>query len=105
MKLFIHNLEFEAILGVLKYERQNPQKIVVDLEFRYNYDKQKKDYIDYTKVAQNIQDTIISGKYKLIEEALIACELSICAIYDIRDLKLKITKPNIMQNCKVGVQL
>ena len=96
MKLFIHNLEFDAILGVLEHERHNPQKIVVDVEFRYNYNKQKKDYIDYAKVVQIIQDTIISGKYKLIEEALIACELSICAIYVIKDLKLKITKPNIM---------
>jgi dihydroneopterin aldolase len=98
-------LTFEAILGVLEFERQNPQTIVVDVEFRYDYDKQKKDYVDYSKVAQDIQTTIKDGKFELVEEALLACETYIATNNNITNIELKISKPNIIKNCKVGVRL
>lgn len=105
MIVSIHSLTFDAILGVLEFERQNPQTIIIDVEFKYDYDKFKKNYVDYSKVVKGIESTITGGQFELVEDALLACESYISLNYNIESIELKITKPNIIKNCKVGVRL
>jgi dihydroneopterin aldolase len=108
MQLFtieIENLEFEAIIGILPKERIQKQKVVVNLSFEYQYNAIEKNFIDYSEVATYIYESFDIKQFELIEEALIEIENLLYKKYPIQNLKLKITKPNILDNCQVSVSL
>ena len=98
----ISNLEFEAIIGILEFERKKPQKVVVECKIKY---KKVDDFIDYAKVVEVIKYLMLEKKYKLIESALDDIILNLSKKYsNIKMIKLKIVKPDILKNCKVGVK-
>ncbi len=101
-KISIENLTFEAIIGILDFEREKPQKVVVECEISY---QNKKEYIDYAKVVSFIKSTIIEGKFLLIEDALDEIYSQLLRKYpNIKKLKVKISKPDILQDCIVNVE-
>jgi dihydroneopterin aldolase len=100
-KISIENLEFTTIIGVLQSERVKAQRVVVDADILYSRDQ---DYIDYAKVVEIIVDDIVQKKYSLIEDALDSLGKLLKKNYlNIKELEIKITKPDILQNCKVSV--
>lgn len=101
----IEELTFETIIGILPKERIEPQKVIIDLSFNYLFDSSKNDFIDYSKVVELIKQTFHTQKFELIEEGLIFIEKLLIEKYSIKDLKLKITKPDILADCKVSVSL
>jgi dihydroneopterin aldolase len=103
MKVFIEELEFKAILGILDFERKQKQKIVVDLDFEYDFNSKSKDFIDYSVVALDIKKTIRNKKFLLIEDAVLFLTKKLTKKYKVRNINIKITKPNILKNCKVSV--
>ena len=101
-EIAVKKLEFDAILGILDHERETPQKIVVDCKISY---KREKEFLDYAKVANFIQNFIQKKKFYLIEDALTEVIKSLQNNFpNIKKIKLKITKPNILDNCKVSVK-
>jgi dihydroneopterin aldolase len=96
----ISNLTFNAIIGILDFERKSPQKIVIDLKLKYNY---KKDFLNYVELRDLIISHIKTKKYKLLEEALIGLENEITKKYEINYLYIKISKPEILQDCTVSL--
>ncbi len=98
----ISNLEFEAIIGVLEFERKAPQRVIVDCKIKY---KREDDFVDYAKVVELIKKLMISNGYELIENAL---DDIISSLYknflQIKEIKLKITKPDILKECEVSVK-
>ena len=104
MTIYIKDLTFYAILGILKEERKKPQKIVVNAKIKYYYTHNY--FIDYAEVSKLIKSTIIEGEFLLIEEAL---EKLLEKIHEnfpkIDKIKLKISKPDILQNCEVGAKI
>lgn len=101
MKVHIENLKFEAILGILPFERANEQLIVVDVSFEYEYSKDE--YVDYASVCECVKTIIKQEKFHLIEEAIIKIEDKLNSIYEIDNLFVKISKPDILPDCVVGV--
>ncbi len=67
MKIFIENLTFDAILGILEKERNSPQKIIVNTKITYDYSKSN--FVDYSLVAKFIKNTLQKRKFYLIENA------------------------------------
>ena len=103
-KITINNLIFDAILGLLECEREKPQRVVVDMELKYNYTKDR--YIDYAKVAEVVKSTIITKKFLLVEEALETLISKLKREFpQSKEIKLKISKPNILKDCIVGVEI
>jgi len=104
MTISIQDLSFKAILGILEIERKLPQNIEVNCEISYRYEKEKNNYIDYSKVANIIESTIKSEKFLLIEDAI---EKLFPLLKDkfpqIQTLKITICKPDILPNCRVCV--
>ncbi|QOG12621.1 dihydroneopterin aldolase [Arcobacter sp. FWKO B] len=101
MKIYIEDLTFDCIIGVLEHERVTPQKIIVNFECEYEfYDGI---YLDYATIADDIVDIVTKGEFKLLEEAIIAINDSLLKEYNISDIKIKITKPDILPNVKVSV--
>ncbi len=101
MTITISNLTFNAIIGLLDFERVTEQKVIVNCQIEYDY---KSDFIDYAVVADIIETEIKYEKFELIEEALLHLETKIYAKFPIISiLELKITKPDILDNCTVSV--
>ena len=103
MTIHIEALSFEAIIGLLDFERKTPQPLSITLEASYAY-QEGGDFIDYALLSQQITHHLQSKRYGLLEEALLGLEKMIRDTYpNIEMLFLKITKPTIIQNAQVGV--
>ena len=102
MTIHIKSLQFDAIIGLLDFEREHEQRIHIDLEAVYTYDQNL--FIDYADLAEMIEKQIKKERYLLLEEALLGLKEKISKTYSsIETLKLKITKPDILKNCTVGL--
>ncbi|MGT0086778.1 FolB domain-containing protein [Helicobacter pylori] len=101
----IHNLVFEAILGILEFERLKPQKISVNLDLFYTQ-LPNKAYLDYIKIQELIQKMIQENQYLLIEDALKDLSHALKTRYSaISELYLKISKLEISPNSQVGASV
>jgi len=103
MKVYIEDLTFECIIGILDFERTSTQKVVINLSFEYNFSN-KDEFIDYSKVSNDIENIMIEKKFELLEEAIICIQNHLNNSYKIKNLKIKISKPNIMSNCIVSLE-
>ncbi|UOS17818.1 dihydroneopterin aldolase [Helicobacter pylori] len=101
----IHNLVFEAILGILEFERLKPQKISVNLDLSYTQ-LPNKAYLDYIKIQKLIQKMMQENQYLLIEDALKDLSHALKTRYsEISELYLKISKLEISPNSQVGASV
>jgi len=102
-KILIENLEFEAIIGILPEEREKTQKIIVNAQMEY---ENKNKFINYADVCNLIENLMKEKKFLLIEDALEAIECVLSEKYpQMKSLKLKIQKPEILRNALVGVEI
>ncbi|WP_187929995.1 FolB domain-containing protein [Helicobacter pylori] len=101
----IHNLVFEAILGILEFERLKPQKVSVNLDLFYTQ-LPSKAYLDYMEIQEIIQNTMREKQYFLIEDALKDLSQILKTRYkEITELYLKISKLEISPNSQVGASV
>ena len=101
MRIHIEELEFQAIIGILDFERTTPQDLIVNLTIDYNYSDE---FINYAHVSESIKEHMTKSKFLLIEEALSSLSENLKKEFPlIKSLTLKITKPSILPDCKVCV--
>lgn len=103
MKVFIEDLTFKTIIGILPFERVKKQKVIVNVTFQYKYDDERKDFVDYSLVSKDIKEIMKNKKFELIEEAIIYISNKLEKKYPLKKLKIKISKPEILKDCKVSV--
>jgi len=103
MKVKIKNLAFNCIVGILPFEREKEQRVIINCSFKYKYKNSV--FIDYSKVASDIEFFMIENKFELLEDALLKLNKFIKTKYSMKKLKLTIQKPDILPNCKVSVAL
>jgi len=102
MRIHIDNLTFECIIGLLDFERDATQKVIVNLWADYNYTTDN--FVNYATVVDIIKDDMISNKYELVETALDNIISIITSKFSqISKLKIEISKPDILTDCQVGV--
>ncbi|MCG3694839.1 dihydroneopterin aldolase [Aliarcobacter butzleri] len=101
MKIDIENLEFKCIIGILDFERVKKQKVIINLSFEYNFSSDK--FIDYSEVVDLIKQTMKKEKFQLIEDAILYLTKLLNQTYEIKNLKLKISKPTILKDCIVSL--
>ncbi|QOP45264.1 dihydroneopterin aldolase [Sulfurimonas paralvinellae] len=103
MKIFIEDLNFQCIIGILDFERKQEQDVIINLEIEYTYDKNE--FINYADVAELIKKTMKQEKYLLIEDALLNLSQILKENFSkINTLNLKITKSSILPDCRVSVE-
>ncbi len=101
--IYIEDLKLEAIIGVLDFERKKPQPIVAECIIEYR--REGEDFIDYAKVSHLIEEMLVKGQYFLIEDALDEIVLRLKdRFFSIKSVSLKLTKPEILTNCRVSVK-
>lgn len=102
MRIEIHDLTFECIIGILDFERLTPQKVVVDALIEYEYLPGA--FLDYAAVAALIKTEMTERKFELVEEALEVLSAEIKARFPLsKSLTLTISKPDILPDCRVCV--
>ncbi len=104
LKVTISDLSFNCIIGILESERIKEQRVVINLSFEYFFDEEKKEFIDYSKVASFVELTMIEEKFFLIEDAILFLRKKLKNDYPMKNLWIKISKPEIMPNCIVSVE-
>ena len=67
MTIFIEDLKFQTIIGILDFEREKVQDVIINLEIDYNY---KNEFINYAEVSEHIKSSMIKNQFQLIEDAL-----------------------------------
>ncbi|ANV98180.1 hypothetical protein BBW65_04910 [Helicobacter enhydrae] len=102
MQIIIENLELEVIIGVLPFEREKPQKILLSAELFYSYAGV---YLDYRQVIECLTENLQTQKYEILEDALqdLARKLH-RAFPQFYKMILLIQKPDIFANCSIGVR-
>lgn len=103
MYVAIEALTFKTIIGILPFERIHKQKVIVDISFAYKFKKNQKDFVDYSHVANKAKSILKKEKFLLIEDAIIHLQKALRHHFKISQLKIKITKPEILKGCIVSV--
>lgn len=103
MKINISSLTFDCIIGILDFERETPQKVILDISFEYDYNNSSS-FIDYSIIAKDVENIMIEQKFELLEDAIIFLENYFKKNYKTTNLKIKISKPNILSNCIVSLE-
>ena len=103
MTIHIEDLKFRSIIGILDFEREKAQDVIINLTINYEY---KNDFINYADVVEMIKSNMIKNKYLLIEDALEDISKKLKEKFtNIETLNLKISKPSILDDCIVSVSL
>jgi len=103
MRIYIEDLTFDAIIGILPKERITPQRVIINVELDYDYKKNV--FINYADAAKIIENDIKKSKYRLIEDALLSLNSVLKDNFtQISSIKLKISKPTILDHCGVSVE-
>jgi 7,8-dihydroneopterin aldolase/epimerase/oxygenase len=102
MTIHIEELTIQTIIGILDFEREKAQNLIIDLNISYDYDKNS--FLNYGDIVQNVTDDIKTKKYGLLEDAIVGIKDMLVSQYpQIKTLYIKLTKPDILKNCHVGL--
>ena len=107
--IFIRSLELAAVIGVYEAERKTAQRLVVDLELGFDTRRPAvsdnvAQTLDYQQIASDIDQYVGSSKFYLVESLANALAARLLARYPIENLKLTLTKPDVMAP-DVGVRI
>jgi dihydroneopterin aldolase len=102
MTIHIEDLTFDVIIGLLDFERDKPQRVIIAVEAIYDYSNDQ--FIDYADMVLLIQDKLKEKRYKLLENALLGLKEILHTTYpQIHNLSIKISKPDILAECSVAL--
>ena len=102
MTIHIEDLTFDVIIGLLDFERDRPQRVIINLEASYDYSDDQ--FIDYADIVLLIQKELKEKRYELLENALIGLKEVLYTTYPhLQTLSLKISKPDILSDCTVSL--
>ncbi|VAY88040.1 Dihydroneopterin aldolase [hydrothermal vent metagenome] len=104
LKVNIEELTFDCIIGILPIERKREQRVVLNISFEYSFKDDGYSFIDYTEVVALVEAIMISNKFQLIEDAILYIRKKLKGRWKIDQLKVKISKPDILTNCIVSVE-
>ncbi len=101
MKIEISDLTFKCIIGILDFERTKKQKVIINISFEYNFSKDL--FIDYSEISNLVKSTMKKEKFLLLEDAILYLEKLLNNLYNISNLQIKISKPDILKDCIVSL--
>ncbi len=104
LKVNIEELSFHCIIGILPFEREKKQRVILNISFEYFYDQDNNNFVDYGEVISLVEEIMIKKEFQLIEDAILFIRSELKQKYEIKNLKVKISKPDILPNCIVSVE-
>ena len=109
-KILINNLIIQASVGVYEHEKQNKQKIIVNVELLLSNDSEPmqdnlKSTQDYSQFRNCIIDIIQSQHFQLLEVLVEKIHSTLIINSYVIGAKVNISKPNIFNDCEVAYEL
>ena len=109
-KILINNLIMQASVGVYETEKQNKQRIIVNVELLLSNDTEpKQDNLeatqDYSQYRKCLIDIIENQHYHLLEVLVEKVYSTLIRYSYVIGAKVKISKPDIFNDCEVAYEL
>ena len=109
-KILINNLIIKASVGVYENEKQNKQKIIVNVELLLSNDSEPKfDNLestqDYSQFRKCLIDIIQSQHFQLLELLVEKIHSTLMVNNFVIGAKVNISKPDIFNDCEVAYEL
>lgn len=110
-KVFINNLEVEAVIGIFQWEREVRQLISVDIEMDFDnktaaQSDDIKDALNYKLVGKRVTAFIKKSKFQLVETLAEKISKIILKEFPVSKVKIKVSKPGAMRGSdSVGVSI
>ena len=109
-KILINNLIIQASVGVYENEKQNKQKIIVNVELLLSNDSEpKQDNLeatqDYSQFRKCLIDIILSQHFQLLEVLVEKIHSTLMINSYVLGAKVNISKPDIFNDCEVAYEL
>ena len=110
-KVFINNLEVEAVIGIFQWEREVRQLISVDIEMDFDnktaaQSDDIKDALNYKLVGKRVTAFIQNSKFQLVETLAEKISKIILKEFPVSKVKIKVSKPGAMRGSDfVGVSI
>ena len=109
-KILINNLIMQAFVGVYENEKQNKQRIIVNVELLLSNDTEpKQDNLeatqDYSQFRKCLVDIIESQHFHLLEVLVEKIHATLVRNSHVIGAKVKISKPDIFKDCEVAYEL
>ena len=98
MKIIIKQIAVKTLLGVYEEEKQQKQKILIDLEIDYDagnapYSDDVADTLNYHPIILDIQEMLSNGEYELLERAVQVVGEYLLSLKLVNSAHVKIDKP------------
>ena len=101
MRIHIEDLRFSCIIGILDFEREKEQDIIIHLTIDYTFTQE---FINYAEVVDFLKFQMKNEKFLLLEDALSSLSNNLKENFSlIENLFIKITKPSIIPDAMVSV--
>ena len=110
-KVFIKDLEVEAVIGVYDWEREVRQLISINLEMNFNTKKAGRsdridDALNYKNISKCIIELTESSKSKLIESLAQKIANTVLSEFPVSSVIVTVEKPGALRGSKsVGVTI
>ncbi len=109
-KIFINNLILQASIGVYDHEKQNKQKVIVNLELLLKNDSEPEtddleSTQDYSEFRKCIIEILQSQHFQLLEIVVDKIHSNLMKNANVIGAKVKISKPDIFSDCEVAYEL
>ena len=110
-KVFINNLEVEAVIGIFQWEREVRQLISVDIEMDFDNKTAAKsddikDALNYKLVGKRVTAFIKKSNFQLVETLAEKISKIILKEFPVSKVKVKVSKPGAMRGSdSVGVSI
>ena len=109
-KILIENLTCNASIGVYENEKLNKQKIIINLEILLinkvkTHTDNLNDVADYGKFRSLVLDIVNSKHFNLLETLAYNLIKKIETFDKVKNIKIKITKPEIYNDCSVSYEI
>lgn len=110
-KVFIKNLEIDAIIGIYDVERTTKQKVVFDIEMWWDVAQAAKsenieDALNYKTLSDHLKDYVGKSSFQLIETLAEEVASIIIKQYAVESVKLTLHKPDALDgDTDVGVEI
>ena len=110
-KVFIRQLEINAIIGIYDEERTRKQKVVLDIDMAWDIEAVAKsesidDALNYKTLTDHLKEDVGSSEFQLIETLAEHVAKLILDGYKVQWLRLKLHKPEALDGeTNVGVEI
>lgn len=110
-RVFVTNLQVDAIIGVHPQERTTPQPLLISFELptdgrRAAATDRLDDAVDYEDAARSIGELAREGRYQLIETLAEEIAALLLQRFGVSSVSVEVQKPNALSDAEsVGIRI